>query len=322
MKKRYINDKRLLFRVSDLYYNSKMTQEEISEKLELSRPTISKMLKKAKDEGIVRIQVINPLSNNYTDLEKRLEETLGLKEVVVIDSFSDNQKQIEELGKAGAEYLERILNDGDLVGVSMGRTMQAVARASQKAPQNCDIKIFPLVGGMGQMRTDLHCNQIVLDLNRAFGGEYYLLHAPAYIADNNLKESLRNESHIKHVFDLMDNMNVALVGIGGLDEECTIKQTGYCTSDEIAKMKERGIVGDICAQVFDSKGNVDDDFNKNIFGYKIANLRGIDKRIGVSGAGEKIDVICGAVLGGFINILITDYSTAQKVLEKYDTIKN
>lgn len=321
MEKNYSEDKKLLYKVSDLYYNGKMTQEEISNKLCISRPTISRILKRSKAAGIVQIKVVNPFTNNYNEIENQLEREMGLTEVVIVDTYENEQMQIDALGKAGAEYLERVLKDGDYVGVSMGRTLNAVAKFSRKQSNFCDIKFFPLVGGVGQMRTDIHCNQIVLELNKAYGGEYYLLHAPAYIGDKELRENLKNYVHIKQIFELMDKMNVAVLGIGALVENSTVKQTGYYTDETIQKMKEEGLVGDICVQVFDTNGRTNHEFNENIFGYRIENLRKVDKRIGVSGGFEKVDVLHGAISGGFINILITDYATAKSILKKHRNSK-
>lgn len=313
--KKVFDDTRLMVKVCDLYYNNDLRQEEIAKKLEISRATISRILKNAKNEGIVKIEVINPLSNDYFKLEKALEEKFGLNEVIIAPDESDVSYQKEALGKICATYLQRVLKDGEVVGLSMGKTVKTIAPyIHQEKPRN--ISFIPLLGGMGQVGIEYHCNQIVIDFTRAFGGDYHLLHAPAMILDNELMNSLKNDIHIKQVLDLMDNMTTAIVGIGTAVPGSTMMETGYYKEEDLKAMKDMGIVGDICLQMYDINGNTDYSYNKYIFGTPLNDLRNIKRVIGISAGIEKLDAIYGAINGKLINVLVTDSVTAKLLLEK------
>ena len=313
--KKVFDDTRLMVKVCDLYYNNDMRQEEIAQKLEISRATVSRILKNAKNEGIVKIEVINPLKNNYYKLEKALEEKFGLHEVIIASDAVDVAYEQDYLGKACASYLQRALKDGEIVGLSMGKTIKTIApHIRQEKPRN--ISFIPLLGGMGQVGIEYHCNQVVIDFSRAFGGEYHLLHAPAMIMDKNLMDSLKNDIHIKQVLDLMDKMTAAVVGIGTAVEGSTMMETGYYNNEDIDEMRNMGIVGDICLQMYDINGDTNYSYNKYVFGFKIDNLRKIKRVVGISSGKEKLDAIYGAINGKLINVLVTNAETAKLLLDK------
>lgn len=73
----------LLVKVAKLYYENDYSQEMIAKKLGLSRPYISKLLNESKSNGIVKVQVIDPLSIE-TPLEKNLREHFGLEKVRIV----------------------------------------------------------------------------------------------------------------------------------------------------------------------------------------------------------------------------------------------
>ena len=312
--KKVSDDTKLMVKVCDLYYNNDMKQEEIASKLSISRATISRILKNAKSEGIVKIEVINPLKNDYYKLEKQLEEKFDLKEVIIAEDVTDASYERDALGKACAEFLQRVLKDGEIVGLSMGKTIKTIAQyVHQDKPR--DISFVPLLGGMGQVGIELHCNQIVIDFFRAFGGEYHLLHAPAMTADPNLMHSLKNDIHIKQVFDLLDKITTAVVGIGTAVPGSTMMETGYYKKEDIVEMKNSGIVGDICLQMYDIEGNTDYSYNNDIFGINLESLKKVRRVVGISAGEEKVKAIKGALNGKIVNVLVTNSSTAKLLLK-------
>ncbi len=313
MRKVY-DDKRLMLKVCDLYFNSNYKQETIAKKLSISRPTVSRLISNAKEEGIVKVEIINPFTNEYNKIEKLLENKFDLTEVVIVDDHEDMSLQNKELGKACAKYLQRVLVDSDIIGVSMGRTIKEISRYV-KREKDSTLTFLPLLGGMGQLGIDVHCNQIVIDLARAFNGNYHLLHAPALLSDKALVESLKQDIHIKTTFELMEKMTVAVIGIGATDKTSTMMATGYFKDEDIQNLKKDGVVGDICLRIYDKEGRADYEFNNNIFGYDIHKLRKVNKVIALSGSREKPQAIISAIKGKFFNILITNYTTAKKMVE-------
>ena len=161
--KKIIDDVRLIFKCCSLYYLDGLGQKEICETLGISRPTVSRMLSIGKERGIVRIEIQNPDNIAYGRMERDLEQKYGLQEVIVVPSgpVSETGDPVRsEVGSAALEYLARILTDGDLVGITMGFTMQQIVRSDYFIRSAIKATFVPLVGGVAESRLDIHSNYL------------------------------------------------------------------------------------------------------------------------------------------------------------------
>ena len=157
--RKIVDDVRLMTKVCDLYYNQDVSQQQIASLLGLSRPTVSRLLSSARDRGIVQISVSNLNLIKYWEMERKLETMYGLREVLIVDSVEDPEEQKDLLGMAAGQYVENTIRDGNVVGLSMGSTLyQVVAHINHPAAEN--VTFVPLIGGMGQLRMDLHANNL------------------------------------------------------------------------------------------------------------------------------------------------------------------
>ena len=269
-----------------------------------------------KKYGIVEVHVKNPFLSDYNTLEKEIEKEFGLLEVILVDTVSEPAGQMNVLGEAGADYLNRILKKDEIIGVTMGTSVSSVAVHSRKCGPHPEVTVIPLLGGLGQMNQKIHSNQIVSDFRRAYGCKSYLLYAPAFVADSRLREELKKEKYTKEIFDFMACIDVAVFGIGAMGKNSTVKMSGYYTDDIIEEMKKNGFVGDIGLQVIDQKGNANNDFNNCVLGCPLEEMRRAPIRVGVASGINKVDAILGALNGSYLNVLITDYDTARLILKK------
>lgn len=311
---KHVGNERLMVKVCNLYYIEDLKQEEIAKKLGISRPTISRLLKDAKQAGIVRIEIVSPFENDYSELEKSLEMKYGLKNVIVVNDQPDDLSQKKELAKEAAFYLQRILKPKDVVGLSMGTTLREIPQyvTSRK---DSKITFVPLLGGVGQANIEIHPNQIVMEIANAFGGQYMLLHAPAVVSDPGIIKTFSEELGIKRVMEMMEKVNVAVVGLGTpFDENSTMMATGYYNHKDVELMKKKKAVGDICMQSYNADGETNGfDSNKKVFGFPLEKLRNIETVVAVAGGLSKLEAIRGAIKGGYISVLITNYSNALEL---------
>jgi len=311
---KHVGNERLMVKVCNLYYIEDLKQEEIAKKLGISRPTISRLLKDAKQAGIVRIEIVSPFENDYSELEKSIEMKYGLKNVIVANDQADDLSQKKELAKEAALYLQRILKPKDVVGLSMGTTLREIPQYVT-GRKDSKITFVPLLGGVGQANIEIHPNQIVMEIANAFGGQYMLLHAPAVVSDPNIIKTFSQELGIKRVMEMMEKVNVAVVGLGTpFDENSTMMATGYYDHEDIELMKQKKAVGDICMQSYNAEGESKEFYsNKKVFGFPIEKLRNIETVVAVAGGLSKLEAIKGAIRGGHINVLITHYSNALEL---------
>ena len=122
-------------KVSRLYYIDKISQTAIAQKLKLSRPTVSRLLQLAQDQQIVQIKINNPFEE-VSDLPNELASKYGLQKVLIADQIGDSYSSIlDQIGQISAQYLEQIVRDNDIIGLTWGTTMAAIARYLQPSPR-------------------------------------------------------------------------------------------------------------------------------------------------------------------------------------------
>lgn len=314
-KKTY--DTRLMVKCSQMYYEESLNQADIAEKLQISKSSVSRILSSARDEGIVKIIVNNPLKNQYIKLEKQLEERFNLKEVIIIDSMSNDPEEIKKgLAKAAAEYLERIIRDGQIIGVTMGTTLCKIPMYVKNDKKH-DVTFVPLLGGVGETNVEIHPNSIALNLARKFRADCKLLHAPSLVDDQSRKEMFIQDKNIQSFFDLMNRVDLALVGIGfPLQNTSTLVESGYFTMQDIEVLEEQGAVADISMLFMDKYGNGDCfESNKRVIGITLEALKKVPLTIGIAGQEHKSKAILATLVGEYIDVLIIDARTAELVLE-------
>lgn len=169
--KKIVDDTRLMTKVCDLYYNENISQVNIAKILGLSRPTIARLLNSARDLGIVEIRIANLEEIRYWELERRLEKSLGLKEVIVVDCGDSEEEMKANIGSTAGRFLVNHVHDGDMVGVSMGSVLHQMVESVEK-PGARDVTFIPLIGGMGQLSMELHSNSLAEKLSSVFRGRY------------------------------------------------------------------------------------------------------------------------------------------------------
>ena len=313
--KKIVNDTRLMIKVCDLYYNEKKSKKQIAHILNISVPTVSSLLDSAVCEKVVSINIENLETVKHWDLERRLKQKCGLKDVVIVDSFENPLEQKHRLGIAASKYLESIVKSGDIIGISMGSTLYQAAHTPAEKSIN-DLSFVSLLGGMGRLRTELHSNYLSQAFAQKYNGRYFPLYTPARVSNALVRKELRRETEIQDVLSMYKNLSAALVGIGyPSDNASSVKATGYYKDNEILSLSNRKVVGEICMQFYDICGDTQlyKDDNTAI-GININLLKKVPYSIGVAGTEGKLSAIAGAVRGGFINVLITDSECAKRLI--------
>ena len=223
--RKVIDDPRLMVRVCDLYYNQGISQQQIAKDLNLSRPTVSRVLALAREQGIVKISISNVDAVEHWELERKLEKEYGLQEVIIVGENSSEDKMKEALGEAAARYLEYTIKDGNTVGVSMGSTLYEVI-SHVMHPEAKRVTFVPIVGGVGRVRMELHANSLAESLSRIYDGKFVPLHAPARVSSRNIREELLKEETLLPAIRLTQKLDIAVVGIGYPNEKSANMATG------------------------------------------------------------------------------------------------
>jgi len=306
-------ERHLMAKVADLYYLRNLTQQEIADRLGMSRPAVSRLLQRARVEGVVRIEV-NPPEESHHDLARELEERFGLREAIVVAGRAESPTLTRRaLGQAAARYLDRCLKGREIVGVSWGTTLSEVVHKVRARPLR--VTVVPLVGGAGQVTPGVHANDLARRLAQLYQGEVHLLHAPAVVASPEVQEALCSDPSIRRALELARRAHVALVGVGALVPSSTLVQSGYFSIRELAALRERGAVGDVCTRPYTREGlPVDDVLQRRIVAVQFDDLRRIPTVIAVAGGLEKAEAILGLLRGELVDVLVTDHVAARAIL--------
>lgn len=305
-------------KVARLYHERGVLQPEIARRLHVSQARVSRLLKQAEQEGIVRTTVVLPEGMWTTALEDELEEAYGLREAVVVECFDQSEEGIAyDLGVATATYLEASLTGGDVVGISSwSATLLAAVDAMRRLPRVGADRVFQLFGGVGNPSAEAHAARLTQRFADLTGAKPTFLLAPGIATSVEAREALMQDRFVQEAMAALDTVTLALVGIGALEPSSLLQSSGNIfAEEELQALGERGAVGDICLRFFDAAGGpVASDFDRRVIGVALEQLRGVDRSVGVAGGQRKYEAIRGALLGGWVNVLVTDHTTAERLI--------
>jgi DNA-binding transcriptional regulator LsrR (DeoR family) len=311
-----IDELRLMTKVARLYYEQDMTQPEIAAQLDLSQATVSRLLKRAKQEQIVRISVNVPYGA-YPQLEEGLQRIYGLKEAVVVDSLEDDEQILRDIGTAAAFYLETTLKQGEVIGISSwSATILAMVDAMHPITRPGGVRLVQILGGVGNPAAEVYAGRLIARLATLVRGEATLLSAPGVVGSADAKPIMMEDRFVREATSLFDEVTLALVGIGTVEPSGLLASSGNVfSSEELDILREAGAVGDICLRFFDSRGvPVSTTLDDRVIGMTLDQLRNVKRSVALAGGKRKREAIRAALLGGLVNVLITDRFTAQYLI--------
>lgn len=301
-------------KVAYYYYKVGMTQDEIAQKMAMSRQRVNRIIKRCLDTGIVTITIHENFSTNV-ELETQLEERTGLNEVCI--SSSGMKDLNDSLGAAASTYLERILKDNDIIGFSRGRALSHLV--SNLVPTNRkNLTVTQLVGGLNAEETSTNSDNIVRDSAQILRAKPCFMYAPIIVENKELRDSMLSQSFFSQVYDTMKKCTVAVVGVGNFTNQTGLVPKRFMFEEEFQELKRKNATGEICTYYFNPDGAIiESGINQRVFAIDYSSYMKIPVRIGVAGGNEKIQALIGAIKGKLINVLITDIETAKEVRKAF-----
>ncbi|KQV93529.1 DNA-binding transcriptional regulator [Streptomyces sp. Root369] len=307
---------RLLVKVARMYHERGVRQPEIAAHLNMSQPRVSRLLKEAADRGVVRTVVVSP-EGVHAELEEALVAKFGLRDAIVVEVEGAGIDVIPALAAATATYLDATLKGGDVIGVSSwSATLLEAVKVMRAKTSSVAHEVVQMVGGSGSPEVQLHATRLTSRLAELTGARPVFAPSAALVGSRELRDLLSQEPAMNEVIQAWSRLTLALLGIGGLDPSPLLRSSGNAiTTEDQQQLKKLGAVGDVCTRYFDADGHpVDAPFNDRLIGIGPDELRAVERRIGVAGGTAKTPAIRGAVQGGWINVLITDFEVARNLL--------
>ena len=308
-----------LAEVAHLYYIKNLTQGHIAERIGMSRSNVSRMLKEARERGLVEIRIHAPLTA-AGGLQEELGGRLGLRECLVLANprlgtgAATAADRMERLSALGARYLQENIAEGSVVGVSWSSTVHHVV-SSRYLQEKPDTVAVQLMGSIGGSITELDGVSITARLADTLGARAHYLHAPMLVSSALVREGLLRDPHIRATLEVARGADTMVVSVGTIDRRSGQYRTGYLDDGDLESIRARGAVGDICGSYFSRDGSpVRLEMTGRTIAIGFEEMRAIPNRVGVSGGPGKALANIGAVRAGLLNVLITDQDTAAEML--------
>lgn len=306
---------RLIARVARLYHSQSLRQTEIAQMLGVSQARVSRLLAAADELGIVKTIVLSP-RGIHSELESRLEQAFGLLHVHVVESAAGRVAEPwDDLGRAVAAVLEAMPLEGKTIGfTAWSRSLRAMAKSFGKSARSGPSNVVELLGDVGSPTVQHEATLATELFSRAVGGHAVFLRLPSVVSSAEMASALvKNDRHAALALGLMNELDVALVGIGS----CQIASPQYTGAnffsvDQLESPIRQGAVGQINLRFIDKHGRpVVSELDSLVIGVKLEQLARTPIRIGVAAGVDKWPAVKAAVLGKWINVLVTDLATAQ-----------
>jgi deoxyribonucleoside regulator len=307
------NDIAVMIEVARLYYEHQFNQQQIADKIGVSRPGVSRLLQQARDTGIVKIEIRDPQQIG-TQFEADLRKKFSLKQVVVVPADDDLRITKRRLGHAAVKMLDTLMKADIILGVSWGTTMQEVARQVSRRPLK-NVIVVQLNGGVSRAEYDTHASEIAQKIGIKYDAIPYLLPLPAIVDSPAVKDAITSDKNIARTLDLARQAPVSLFTVGLFDRQSVLVKADYFTASEVDDLLENGAIADICSRIITTEGKIcSAELNTRTIGIDLEEIRKKQYSIAVAGGKEKVPAIRAGLKSDIFNTLITDESVAEALL--------
>lgn len=303
----------LLVEVARRFYLVGETQVEIARDLGLDPSTVSRYLKRARDEGVVRVEIRPPLRRNV-DLGRQLADAFHLSRVVV--ASTEEEGDLSCLADVAADYVGTLLRNGMRVGLGWGSTLSATVGCMEPGAVS-DLIITQLAGGLSDPVPGIQGHELARHLASLYPGSLvHYLHAPSIVDSPAIKEAMLSNSSVQAALALATQSELALVGIGEIGPEATLLRSSQVTRGDLELLLADGVVGSMNGRFFGRDGRPAGHLDERTIAIEWAQLAAIPTVVAIAGGRTKADAILGALRSGCVDILITDEATATALAER------
>jgi len=293
--------------VAHRFYKEGALQTEIAKELGISRFKVARMLEHARENGIVTIQINVPGSVDG-ELSVALRQKYGLRRAFAVSTPSQDAQSIHSsIGRVGAALLAEMCTEDDVLGVSSGRTLIAMA-GHLRGLQRCDVvQLSGLVGAHQE-----NSAEIIRRVSGISRGRAYSIYAPLVVADARTARALRDEPSVRQTFDRFSAVTKAVIAIGSWSPPDS-QMFNALDVQTRERLVERGVRAEVCATPLDENGSPVDDVADRALAMHFEQLTRVPEIIAIAGGPKKTEAIRATLKGGFVTTMITDAATARRL---------
>ncbi|GAA0320863.1 sugar-binding transcriptional regulator [Kineococcus aurantiacus] len=309
------------------YYVQDLGQAEVARRLNTSRSNVSRLLRSAREKGIIRFEIVHPIQRDLL-LEERLRARFGqdgVDEFIVAATSGEyfdapsQETGMLAVARSAADWLGSKLLDGQTLGLFWGSTVRTVVDVA-RFEHRIDTHVVQL-GGEWSDEPNRSGHNLVRDLAMKLGGRYTYFNAPAFAATAADAEALLSEPQVARSLDAARSADVCLVGVGAFPEGTTALfiERAHATTAEIEEAERANVVGQLAGRFFDAEGRqADIGLHRRLISLDLTEVRGVTTvAVAASGIG-KAKAVRSAMRGKMVDVLICDQALATALLEVGD----
>ena len=296
----------LMVKAAWYYYFENMTQQAIADRLSISRMRVIKLLENARQNGIIQFRLRSD-GVGMMEQSRALMEKYGLKDAFLIPSGDEETTINESIARAGAMYIADRLGDNACINVGYGDTLSRTLNhlaTMVETPVTC----VSLTGGVSYYLPNTRSN--------VFNARLFLMPAPLLASSPEMAAAMREESSISEIFQMAELASFTLVGIGSMHDSATVIKSGVLSRNDMFYLRMHNAVGDILCHFFDREGHLlQTPIEDRLISTPLPRLKAMRNVIGLAAGAQKVEAIRAALLGGFLDVLVTDEATATLLLK-------
>ena len=305
---------RLRVRAVWLYHVEGRTQSDIATLLGINRVMVVRLLADARRRNEVRVTISAPLTE-LIDLERAVETRFGIARVIVAPFTDPTADPVKVIAAAAGNFISGLMKPGMTVGVGWGQTLYNSLPFITGATLQ-DFRVISLLGGIAAARR-FNPAEFAWQFAELFQAEGFLIPAPAVVDSIETKHALLERCGLSAIFEMADNLDVALLSVGGISTLTTSYRTGYISEADRRSLIDAGAVGDILYNFIDKAGDlVKHDVNDRVISVNLSRLRRTPERVLISGGPDKLIAMRASIRTMTPTTLVTDELTARSLIDE------
>nr|WP_315503295.1 sugar-binding domain-containing protein [Actinomyces oris] len=346
------------YEAASMYYVQGETMEVIAHHLGVSRSTVSRLLARARQEGVVRVSLVQP--GGAGSLEGRMAQVFGVRtHIVPVREGTTEIHRLQQVASVAAAHMVDLIGalaeqggaegagapesggpegenrgaaggagrdvgaGGVVVGVAWGTTMSEVSAALPSRPVP-GLTVVQLNGASDPMREGPSAGEVLSQMRMSLGARTISFPVPAFFDHVATREAMWSERSVKRVLSVARRASLAVFGVGALDAlngalPSQVYEGGHLTARDQAVLRRQNVVGDVCTVLLRADGSWRDvTLNARATGPTPAQLARIPRRLCVAAGTGKARALLAALRARTATDLIVDDATARAVLELAD----
>ncbi|MDQ9090440.1 sugar-binding transcriptional regulator [Pseudoalteromonas haloplanktis] len=301
-------------RAAWLYYVAKNTQDEIAQKLDVSRQSAQRLVALAVSEGLIKVRLDHPITR-CMELAEQLKSKFNLLECEIAPSDPSDINSTYGLAQSGAKILERYLKSKQPKTLAFG-TGRSLKACIDELP-NMECEQHNLVSIVGNMMQDGSASKfdIVVSMANRVNAKHFPLPLPLFAQTHEQKALLHDLAPVKNIFNLAANADATFVGIGHMTQSSPLLMDGFIEPEQLQSFQNTGVAGEVVSWLYDNNGELIDNSLMQCLLSAPLQINADKPVFGIAAGPEKVTAITSALKGKLVNALITNEYTAEQILK-------